>query len=272
MANNIYPTLYIPTCDSNSFVLKYFQYFFNKYWGSHINVKILGFNKPNIKFDKNIEFISLGTEQIGGANGWSNYLIDFFSQLEDEYFMFGIDDFMICRPVDEEVFLSSLKLMSENIGRIDLQPLQWARHPSLFSDYKTIDGIQFFKMVQSNNGQDIYRNAGAFSIWNRKWFLKNIKRNWSPWVWEIEGSRMSENDGFEVIGSYNRHTIKKSELLSNQFGPFINTLGLRETDIKHMESMIEEDDRIKDFKSIGYETFGYQQYAGKDWLNKLYGE
>ena len=83
---------------------------------------------------------------------------------------------------------------------------------------------------------------------------------------------MSENDGFEVIGSYNRHTIKKSELLSNQFGPFINTLGLRETDIKHMESMIEEDDRIKDFKSIGYETFGYQQYAGKDWLNKLYGE
>ena len=36
--------------------------------------------------------------------------------------------------------------------------------------------------------------------------------------------------------------------------------------------MIEEDDRIKDFKSIGYETFGYQQYAGKDWLNKLYGE
>ena len=77
MANNIYPTLYIPTCDSNSFVLKYFQYFFNKYWGNHINVKILGFNKPNVKFDKNIEFISLGTEQIGGANGWSNYLIDF---------------------------------------------------------------------------------------------------------------------------------------------------------------------------------------------------
>jgi len=106
------PTVHITTCDANIFVIKYFQYFFNKYWGKHIKVKILGFNPPDFKLEENFEFVSLGTEQVGGAKGWSNYLIDYFSNIDDKYFIFGIDDFMISRPVDEEVFRACLEIMN----------------------------------------------------------------------------------------------------------------------------------------------------------------
>ena len=74
--------VYISTCDSNQFIIKYFQHFFNKYWSKDINVKILGFTQPNFKLENNFEFISMGKEQVGGAKGWTNYLIDFFSSIK----------------------------------------------------------------------------------------------------------------------------------------------------------------------------------------------
>ena len=115
--------VYIPTCDDNIFIVKYFQYFFNKYWDKEIEVKVLGFSPPSFKLESNFEFISLANCQVGGAKSWTNYLIKYFSKLDCEYFIFGIDDFMIARPVDHEVFESAQKLIKTHIkiGRIDLQ-------------------------------------------------------------------------------------------------------------------------------------------------------
>jgi hypothetical protein len=266
-------TVYIPTCDANIFAVKYFQYFFNKYWDQNIKVKILGFSAPDFQLEKNFEFISLGREQVNNAKGWSNYLIPYFKELKCDYFIFGIDDFMIARPVDLEVVEAAKSLMNKSIGRIDLQPLQYARNKKLFSPYAEVSGIKFFKMAQKQRfGKNLYRNAGAFSIWNREWFLKNIRPDWSPWDWEVLGSKMSENDGFEVIGSYDRFAIKKSELLSNQWPGIINTLGLRENDIEIMRRMVSPEDRIKLFQSFGSDKFGYAEFAGENWVEVLYGK
>lgn len=266
-------TVYIGTCDSNMFVLKYFQYFFNKYWGKHIKVKILGFNPPDFKLDENIEFISLGTEQVNGAKGWSNYLIDYFNTIDDEFFIFGIDDFMIARPVDEELYQTCKKLLNDKIGRIDLQPLQYARDSRFLKPYTTIDGVNFIVMNQSGNGQCLYQNAGAFSIWNRKWFLKNIRRDWSPWDWEVTGSQLAENDGYNVIGSVDRWVIRKLELISNAGWPgLINTRGLREVDINEMEKLKNPNDRVTQFQNIMDERWGYYDHCGKDWVQIIFGD
>jgi hypothetical protein len=265
--------VYIPTCDANIFVIKYFQYFFNKYWDKDLKVKILGFSPPEFKLEDNFEFISLGAKQINGVKGWSNYLIPFFDKLECDYFIFGIDDFMVARPVDSQVYAAAKALMNKEIGRIDLQPLQFARDKKFFSPYAEVAGISFFKMKQKHRfGKNLYRNAGAFSIWNREWFLKNIRPNWSPWDWEVLGSKMSENDGYEVIGSYNRFAIKKSELLSNQWEGKINTLGLRDIDVAIMKEMVSSSDRIKVFERYGEDKFGYAKYAGENWIELIYGK
>jgi hypothetical protein len=264
--------VYIPTYDSNIFVIKYFQYFFNKYWDSNIKVKILGFNPPNFELKSNFEFISLGKVQINGAKGWTNYLIPFFEQLESKYFIFGIDDFMIVRPVNQKIFNAAWNIMNNGIGRIDLQPLYYARPKNFFSLYREYEDIKFIKMKdKARKKVNLYRNAGAFSIWNRNWFLKNMHKNWSPWDWEIKGSKFSENDGYEVIGTMDQFAILKSELLSEQWPNKINTLAIRESDVEEMKKLIQPSDRISDFETIGRDIFGYSKYAGPDWEEKLYG-
>jgi hypothetical protein len=266
--------VYIPTCDDNIFIIKYFQYFFNKYWDDRIEVKILGFSPPNFKLASNFEFISLGDSQEGGAKNWTNYLIKYFATLDCEYFIFGIDDFMIARPVDTKVFDSAQKLLESKlkIGRIDLQPLQYARDNLNYQYLDKIDEIKFFKLNQSGrSGENIYKISGAFSIWNRKWFLQNMKPNWSPWDWEVLGSFSAENDGYEVIGSYDRFAIKKSELLSKQWPSKINTLGLRKEDVKTIKKMAVKEDRLNKFKVIGRNRLGYREFGGKKWIEKIYG-
>jgi hypothetical protein len=265
-------TVYITTCDANIFITKYFQYFFNKYWSKDSKVKILGFNEPDFELSPNFEFVSIGEEQKGGAKGWSNYLIDYFSQIEDEFFIFGIDDFIVSREVDMESLEVCIDLMDKSIGRIDLQPsLQYARDPKFVTPYKVIDGVKFLQLAQSGGAFDLYQNSGAFSIWNRKWFLKNIKRDWSPWDWEIKGSQMANNDGYLVLGVEDRWPVKKLELLSGRAWPgVINTTGIRSNDLEEMKNLRKESDRIKKFENIT-KGYGYNR-VGPKWLDVIFGE
>ena len=267
----INPTVYISTCDANIFVVKYFQYFFNKYWGKHMKVKVLGFNPPDFELEENFEFISLGAEQVGGANGWSNYLIDFFSSIEDEYFVYGLDDFMIARKVDEEVFATALTLLDEKVGRIDLQPsLQYARPQNFVQSHVRNEGIEFLSLVDSGKGTNLYQNAAAFSIWNKKWFLKNIRRDWSPWDWEITGSMSyADGDGFKVIGSKDRWAVRKLEILSGQWPNIINTRGIKPEDLEEMKKLSKSSDRITTFKPIMEEKW-YYEVPGGNWEQTIF--
>ena len=258
-------TVYIPTCDANVFVLKYFQYFLNKYWGNQVRVKILGFTPPRFKLNDNFEFISLDSEQKRGAKGWSNYLIDYFKSIKDEFFVLGIDDFMIVREVNLRSLEACCSLIhqDDHVGRVDLQPsLVKGREPRFLSPYKPVNGVEFIKLSQLGP----YQNAGAFSIWRREWFLKNIKHNWSPWDWEIKGSILAMNDGFWVVGAEKLWPIKKIELLSSQWPRFINSTGIRHNDLEVMRKMVEPTDGAQIFKDIHEPWFGLNSAHG--WLYK----
>jgi hypothetical protein len=266
--------VYIPTCDANIFVVKYFQYFFNKYWGKHMKVKILGFNPPDFELDENFEFISMGSEQVGGAKGWTNHLLDFFEKIEDEYFVFGLDDFMISRPVDLELFKTCKELLSDKIGRIDLQPsLQYARRKDQVNFYAEKNGVQFLSLRSPQPGGSDYHIASAFSIWNKKWFLKNMKRNWSPWDWELTGSSSLQGGDSEpkVIGSVDRWTIKKLEVLSSRWGDLINIRGIRKEDVEEMKKLSKPTDRIKNFIPI-MDNQWYYSVPNGDWESTIFGD
>ena len=265
--------IYIATSDSNVFIIKYFQYFFNKYWDEKTTVTVLGFTKPKFKLKKNFKFISLAKKQRGGFNCWSNYLINFFSTIKDKYFIFGIDDFMIARPVNHKILQTCISILNNDIGRIDLQPMQYARHPSLFKFYSSINNVKFYELSQGHLFRKTYRVSGAFSIWNKDWFLKNIDKYMTPWEWEIKGSLKANNDGFKVLCTFDQWSVKKLEVLSNAAWPgYINITGLRKQDINIMKKLVAEDDRVTKFKSLPDKKFYYEEYAGKDWLKTIFGK
>jgi hypothetical protein len=255
------------------FVIKYFQYFFNKYWGKHMKVKVLGFSKPNFDLEENFEFISMGSEQVGGVKGWSNYLIDYFSSIDDEYFVKGLDDFMIARPVDEEVFKTCLELLSPEIGRIDLQPsLQYSRSSQHVYPYTEKNDIKFLSLVDSGHGHNLYQNAAAFSIWNRQWFLKNIRRDWSPWDWEITGSMsLADGDGYKVLGTVDRWAVRKLEILSSQWSDIINVRGIREEDLEMMKKLQISTDRLTKFEPVMEDKWYYEVPEGT-WETVIFGK
>ena len=55
--------MYIPVRDETNFMIKYYQYLFNKYWSSDIQVYFLGYKKPNIELEDNMHFVSLAPER-----------------------------------------------------------------------------------------------------------------------------------------------------------------------------------------------------------------
>ena len=179
---------------------------------------------------------------------------------------------MISRPVDIEVFETCLSLLDEKVGRIDLQPsLQYARDSNFVKPYTEKNGIKFLSLVDSGRGTNLYQNAAAFSIWNREWFLKNIRRDWSPWDWEITGSMsLADGDGYNVIGSVDRWAIRKMEVLSSQWPGIINVRGIRKEDIEEMKKLQSEDDRVKNFTPIMDDKWYYDIPGG--WENVILGK
>ena len=261
--------LYIPTYDENEFFLKYFQYFFNKYWGG-VSVVFLGFKKPDMEFDDNFSFVSLADERVGGVGNWSTYLVDYFSSIDDNYFIFGLDDFLIVREVDLDIFEACLEIMGDTIGRIDLQPLQHARNKNDLSHYKTHNGVEFIKLAQSSRSDNLYRLSCAFSIWNKKWFLKTLEKNWSPWDWEINANNgRHDDDGFDVVSTKDRWCIKKTEGLSGRWAGKINVKAIRQEDKDKMKELMSPNDRVTTFwdnNEIQYTPFGER------WVEAIYGK
>ena len=259
--------VYIPTCDSHLFVVKGFAHFFNKYWGEDFQVKILGFTEPDFDLPSNFEFISMGKEQVGKAKGWSNYLIDFFEFIDDEHFIFGIDDFYMARPFDRELYEVLLKEKDDPmVGRIDLQPsIQHARNPEDVSVYKDFGDFKILELAQRTKTSFIYRITGQFSIWNREYFLKNMQRNWTPHDWEVIGGQLAEGDGYKILGTADRWCVKKIELVSDQQYPGkLNVLGLREEDINTVKEMYgDRPEEIGNFKD---------EWSDRDWLTLIYGD
>ena len=256
----------IPTCDPHLFVLKGFSYCFNKYWGEDFKVTVLGFSEPEFELPDNFEFVSMAKEQVGKAKGWSNYVLEYVNSIDDEHFIFGIDDFCLVRPFDRELFEELKSELKEDVGRIDLQPsLQYARNPRDVTTYKKFDDFEIIELAQRSTHEFIYRITGQFSIWNRKYFLENLQPNWSPHDWELIGGRLAEGDGWKILGVKDRHCVKKVELVSEkQYPNKINVKGMRQEDI----------DRIKEIYSDRPEEIGEfkEEWPFANWIDIVYGE
>jgi len=173
--------IYIPTSDSSMHIIPVFSYFIKKYWENHPQVVFLGFSEPNFPLEEGMSFHSMSDEQEGGVANWSTYILDFFNSIDDKFFMFACDDHFIVRPVDEDVVKASESLIGidESIGRLDLTPsIQMAdNRKNSVNYYRLHKGVEFLNLDQhSPPGNFIYKITGAWSIWRREYFLRNIKR------------------------------------------------------------------------------------------------
>jgi hypothetical protein len=243
--------MYIPVRDETSFMIKYYQYLFNKYWGNHVNVYFLGYKKPDIKFDKNIHFVSLAEKRDPSPNAWSNNLIDYFKSIDDKYFYFSLEDLLIIRPVDQKLLEACRSMMDNSVGRIDLwNSVQFGNgRRGHVSYYKTHMGVKFL-IENQNPPQSVYRVSCSNSIWNKNWFLKTLERDFSTLDWETKANDgRNNNDGFNVLSTIDRWTPTVVHSLGKRWGGRINVQGMLKEDIDYLLEISSEDER-KEFIDV----------------------
>ena len=237
--------MYIPIRDQTNYMIKYYQYLFNKYWGDHVEVYFLGYKKPDITLDKNINFISLADKRAPEATAWSAPLVNFFESIDDEYFYFSMEDLLIIRPVDLELIEVCKKMMSPEIGRIDLwNSCQFdPGRRGWVQFYKEVDGVKFLKQNQ-NPPPSVYRVSCSNSIWNRSWFLKTLEKGWSSGDWETKANDgRNNNDGFDVLSTIDRWTPTVVHSLCKHWRGKINLYGMLEVDRQKIYEMSTEEER-----------------------------
>ena len=113
--------VYIPTCDSYLWLIKPFMFLFNKFWDDSIQVTYLGYNPPDFKLPHNCNFISLGKDD--NLKNWSTDLKNYFTSIDDEYFIMTVDDSFLVHPTNTDLYTKIISYINTNskIGRVGLE-------------------------------------------------------------------------------------------------------------------------------------------------------
>jgi len=227
MKNDI--TMYVNTCNATMDFIPIFAHLFDKYWIDNTKVKVLGYSPINKKLPDRFEYISMAPEQVGGVQCWSSYLIDYFESIDDEIILWGIDDHLIVDYLDVDIynFLVDKIKNDSTIGRISLIDNIVNRQHTIMEKHNSFD------LILQNVGTN-YRIDCQFSLWNKKYLLDNLKRDWTPWQFEINGSNNVRYDNFKILGTSKTYCINRIEGKRHFEPSVINLLGAKYRDIIEM--------------------------------------
>ena len=151
---------YVLTSDKYNFLLEGYAELFNKHWDSDIQVVLLGFDTPSITLPNNFTFESLG--QQSDWNTWSGPLIEYFSNVEDDYFFLCFEDHYIVDDVELDLMDEALTYCDGDIDKV----------------YLMIDGNTITSEYKGNfhNSRDAkganVNNSLLPAIWKREFFLR----------------------------------------------------------------------------------------------------
>ena len=186
--------IYLTTSNGREHIIKVFCHLFNKYWGSDPIVNLVGYEQPKMDLPDNFNFISMG-EQVGGIQMWSTDLRKFFLEQECDHFIHVLDDQFIAAPVRFDIMQDLYDVMLERDSvRANLGNIREA-------DGRVRDGRVI--EIESRDEYDIleldqdaeYRISTAWSIWNKRYYLKYLPPNRNPWEYELVGSTEAYYDG-----------------------------------------------------------------------------
>ena len=198
-------SVYIMTANQTMRALQASSYLFNKFWPYEVTVNVLGYDEPDFDLPNNYNYISLGKQR--GLKYWSNDMMDYFGQCDDDLFYLTFEDAFIVHPIHKEILEFSYEFCEanfDNLLRFNLTAdLQTRRHNILHS-------YDEFDLIEAQQ-DEIFRLALNHSIWNRNNFLKKLNRNESPHFFENPSKPNSKNDGLGVYGTKRKYALHYGE-------------------------------------------------------------
>ncbi len=167
------------TNNNHLWLLLGFQYLWNKYCG--LPVTIYGFDSPNNLFP-NFEFKSLGKQL--PAEKWSDGLLMMLDDIEDDYFIFMLEDYWLYEQVNNEAVSTLVNsLLGHDCLRLDLS----GNRAAYKQCFKTGD-LARYDIVETPIDTP-YQMSFQAAIWHKENLREILRSGEGPWQSEIEGSK-----------------------------------------------------------------------------------
>ena len=219
--------VHLITCDKTSRILRAFAHQAKKYFPEDTEFVVLGYSVfPELP--DNYKIVSLAETQ-NDLHEWSRNLFDYFNGINDEYIITSLDDFLPTRKFDEEIFENAALTMFSDftIGRYEIG-IGHSWHGAI-----AVKGKVYYYGPKS-----LYRISTQMSVWRRSYLLKYLNNDWTPWEFELEGSKQAVTDGMNIIASSGKPALEwvanGMGALSNTWGDKINVTGMIKADIEEM--------------------------------------
>ena len=214
-------------------------YLIKKYIPNEINTTFLNYGNFNGKtFNSNYE--KLGNLRFGGADTWGKYLSKYFEKIDDEFLIFGLDDYFISKNLNQDSFEKVLKAIksSEKIANVQL---------SFSSNQINKNYLTKENNIQYLNKDSNYSAITQWSIWRRSVLINILKNIKSPWEFELEGSKILNRLNLNTVVTDPPALIyPDASALSSRNKTKVSVLGIKKNDIDELlkQKLVKEDSLI----------------------------
>jgi hypothetical protein len=186
--------VFVYTSDPYLWILKPFAYLFNQYWSELQEVIVGGFTPPQFPLPSNFRFHQIDRNPYP-KNMWSDGLIRFLGDFQDDIFVLMLEDYLLRRTVDcaGVSTLAEYMRMNQDVVRFDLT-----------NDRLNAEGMHDIEPyghydIIACNKDTMYEMSLQCAIWNRRNLLSILKPGLTPW--EVELQTDMTQQPFRVLGS-----------------------------------------------------------------------
>jgi hypothetical protein len=167
--------------DKNSWVWKYWKYYYAKYWDFRIPTVFLSEEK-DLNWDQVINIKS-------GTGPWATTLLNSLDKIHTEYIIYMHEDVFLTNHIEYNTLIELYKLMKTN----DLQLIKCSGHDAGWREAE--NNLPKTDMKVNEEPIYLYPNhidylvSHQISIWNKEFFKSTLKCGESPWQHELEGTK-----------------------------------------------------------------------------------
>lgn len=168
------------TCNEYADILPGFAYLFNIFYSSLQPVAYAGC--PRMDLPQNFEWYDVESRV---AERWSDGLIEFLLQLNDDVICWMLEDYYLCRTVDNAAVgsLADYMEMDKKILKIDLTSDRL--HSSKAEDVGFWGHVDLIR----TSWETPYQFSTQAALWNRKHLLSMLQPEMSPWDFELQDKK-----------------------------------------------------------------------------------
>ena len=237
--------VYLTGHPGNKHILPASSFLIKKYLNENFDVNFLNFGNYDSSKLFTGNYVKLDEEDAGGTPSlWSKHLKEYLKSIDDEYIIFSLDDFFLCREIDMKVYEILLDEMKSDpdikCAKLGITP---SYKPHEYTVKKTVDEIEIFYLDPNAS----YSASTQYCIWRKNALVDVLENTSTAWNFELHGSSYFNNKGYKVIGST---TVclpyAESSAVSNRHVDKVSILGLNKNTIEDMISrnLLNESDLI----------------------------